>query len=214
MNNERDKEIQNYLGAIIKYSNKMYVESAVTDKDDLMQAGFIGMLNGLDSFSEEKAKLTGTKKTTYVIQCIFNSILQEANKFYGATSLPHNKRLRLNALKKMLNEGTSKEKIKETLEMDDKEFEELSGLIHLKNSVPISLLLEDEEPTPKDFVTESANDYLKGFGLNDEETQIIKLKLNGMTYNAIADHYNVSRETMRKRIHKIVSRIKKKIRDK
>lgn len=208
-----EQEMQNYVGAIIKYSNKMYLESPVCDKDDLVQAGYIGMLNGLKSFSKDKAKKTNTKKTTYVIQCIKNAILQEANKFYGTLTIPHNKRLKLNSFSKMISSGKSKEEIMEKMELSEKEFDELSGLRVLRNNTSLSSLQEEEnEPVEKKNqidITTLIDQQL--FNLSKEDMNIIVCKYSGMTYNDIADMYNVSRETMRKRVEKIISKIRKKM---
>jgi len=208
---DKDVEIQNYIGAIIKFSNRMYLESPVTGKEDLVQAGFIGMLSGLDSFSEVKAKETGTKKSTYVIQCIRNSILQEANKFYGATSLPHNKRLKLNALKKMKGQEKSKDEIIVSLEITDEEYEELDDLLQLKSIVNIDTVSEENNNSMMHIDAEHnefSDSFFLDMGLLEDEIRIIRLKMSGMTYNEIAEHYNVSRETMRKRIHRAILKIK------
>jgi len=206
-----DVEIQNYVGAIIKFSNRMYLESPVTDKEDLVQAGFIGMLSGLDSYCEVKAAETGTKKSTYVIQCIRNSILQEANKFFGATALPHNKRLKLNAFKKMMGQQKPRTEIIELLEITDEEFDEFNCLLQLKSVVNIDTLSEDDNHSMM-HIDEEQNEFddtfFKDIGLLEDEIRIIKLKMSGLTYNEIAEHYNVSRETMRKRIHKAILKIK------
>ncbi len=211
-----DVEIQNYVGAIIQFSNRMYLESPVTDKEDLVQAGFIGMLSGLTSYSEVRAKETGTKKTTYVIQCIRNSILQEANKFFGATALPHNKRLKLNAFKKMIGQNKPKEEIIEHLEITDEEFEEFNGLLSLKSVVNIDSLSEDDSHSIlhiDEEQNEFDDEFFKNIGMSDDEIRIIKLKMSGLTYNDIATHYNVSRETMRKRIHKAILKIKNNLKN-
>jgi RNA polymerase sigma factor (sigma-70 family) len=209
-----DEEVKNYIGAIIKLSNQMYIESPVTDKDDLMQAGFIGMLSGLESYSEEKAIEAGAKKTTYVIQCIRNSILQEANKFFGATTLPHNKRLKFNAFKRLKGQDKDKETIKDVLLITDEEYDEFVSFMTLKHVVNIeslaekdshSIVKEDENSKLDDIID---IDFFKSFGLPEEDIKILQFKLNGITYNEIAEYYNVSRETMRKRIHKILLKIK------
>lgn len=202
------------MGAIIKYSNKMYLESSVLDKDDLVQAGYIGMLNGLKSFSKDKAKETNTKKTTYVIQCIKNAILQEANRFYGPVTIPHNKRLKLNSFSKMASSGKSKEEIMKKMSITDKEYEELSGLRRFKNSISLVSVQEEDEPAATSRSKEVEIAELidqKRFNLSKEDMDIILCKYSGMTFNEIADMYNVSRETMRKRVEKIISKIKKKM---
>ncbi len=211
-----EKEVKNYIGAIIKFSNKMYLESPVTDKEDLVQAGFIGMINGLASFSEEKSKIKGAKKTTYVIQCIHNAILQEANKFFGATALPHNKRLKLNSFKKLMNQNKPKEDIKTLLSLSDDEYDEFNNLLQLKSVVNIDTLSEKDNHSILhiDSFEEKIDDTIfKKAGLIDEDVQILKLKLSGLSYNEIATQYNISRETIRKRIHKALLMVKNSIKE-
>jgi RNA polymerase sigma factor (sigma-70 family) len=210
------KEMKNYIGAIIKYSNQMYLESPVCDKEDLVQAGFIGMMNGLSSFSEEKSKKTGAKKTTYVIQCIKNAMMQEANKFYGPISIPHGKRLRLNAFKKLFSSGLEKEEIISKLDISEEEYEEFKTLSLIKSSIPLASLLEEEEPSKEDSqdnidIKTSYLQDINSLNLNKEEKDILTFKISGMSYNDIANFYNVSRETMRQKVHKIFVKIKKSI---
>lgn len=203
-----EQELKNYLGAIVKYANRMYLESSVSDKDDLIQAGTIGMINGLNSFDPEKAKQTGTKKTTYVIQCIRNAILQEANKFYGPLSLPHNKRLRLNAFKKLLNRGLEASEIKTLMKMSDAEYERLEDIVKIADCVAVTHTLVDatSEQEKEDLLA-----LLEDMELTDDERQLLRFKIEGMTYSQIAEHYGLSRETMRKRAHKLFDKIKSRI---
>ena len=203
-----EKELNNYLGAIVQYANRMYLESSVSDKDDLIQAGTIGMINGLNSFNPGKAKQTGTKKTTYVIQCIRNAILQEANKFYGPLSLPHNKRLRLNAFKKLLNRGLEASEIKTLMKMSETEFSRLEDIAKIADCVAVSHTLVDSS---KEELEEEILCILEDMELTDDERQLLKFKIEGMTYSQIAEHYGLSRETMRKRVHRLFDKIKSRI---
>lgn len=206
-----EKELKNYIGAIVKFSKQMYLESTVSDADDLIQAGTIGMINGLKTFSPERAAETGTKKTTYVIQCIRNAILQEANRFYGPLSLPHNKRLRLNAFKKLLHRGVSKSDIKTAMKMNEVEFEQLESITLIGRVATISDTLPEEDDSV--LLSDKQADItslLEDVQLNDDEKQLLKFKLEGMTYSQIAEHYGLSRETMRKRVHKVLEKIRNK----
>ncbi len=204
-----EKELDNYIGAIIKLSNQMYLESNVSDKDDLIQAGTIGMINGLNSFSPARAKAAGTKKTTYVIQCIRNAILQEANKFYGPLSLPHNKRLRLNTFKKLISRGEDKESIKTTMEMTETEYKNLENIIKVGKIVPIPDSVVDENQKSAED-QHNLSFLLEEVNLTEDERELLKFKLKGMTYSQIAKHYGLSRETMRKRVHKVFEKIRNK----
>jgi RNA polymerase sigma factor (sigma-70 family) len=201
-------ELKNYIGAIRKAANDMYLESNVCDKDDLEQAGILGMISGLNSFSPVRAKAAGTKKTTYVIQCIRNSVMQEANKFYGAVSLPHNKRLRLNSFRKLLNKGLPKEDIKTLLRMSDTEYANLERIAKLGQVNPVPESLVDETRTEDDAA--ELFSLLEEVKLTDDERQLLRFKLEGQTYTQIAEHYGLSRETMRKRVHKVIEKIRNK----
>lgn len=201
-------ELKKYIGAIIHHSKKMYLESVVCDMDDLTQAGMLGMMDGLKAFNEEKAKKYKIKKSTFVIRCIRTSIMEEANKFYGPLKIPHTKRLRLNSFKKLHNSGTSSSDIKTTMKMGDDEYIEMIRLAELggKNTVSIPINLEDDNFEP------IADDIFQGFGLDKNEVELLKLRvLDNLSYNKIAQQYNVGKETMRKRIHRILEKIKKGI---
>ena len=204
-----EQELEKYIKQIKLYASQMYLESAVSDKEDLEQAGKIGMINGLNSFSVEKAKQAGTKKSTYIIQCIRNAIMQEANKFYGPTSLPHNKRLRLNAFKKLLGRGVEEEDIKTAMKMSDVEFENLMTIVKVGKVVPVPDSIIDSASADFDNVTLSS--LLEGVDLNDDERQLLAFKLDGKTYSQIAEYYELSRETMRKRVHKVLEKIRNKV---
>lgn len=207
-----EEELKNYIGAIVKFSKQMYLESSVSDKDDLIQAGTIGMINGLKTFSPERAKQTGTKKSTYVIQCIRNAILQEANRFYGPLSLPHNKRLRLNAFKKLQSRGVSANHIKTVMKMSDTEYDQLERIIRVGQIVPVAdaLPMEDENGMVHHDQKSDLTSLLEEVELDDDEKQLLRFKLEGMTYSQIAEHYGLSRETMRKRVHKVLEKIRNK----
>jgi len=208
-----NKELKKYISTIHYYAKRMYMESSVCDKDDLVQAGMIGMNDGLEHFSEEKAKLTNTKKSTYVIGCIRNAMLEEANKFYGPLRLPHRKKLRLNTFKKMLVAGCQPDEIKEVMSMGDTEFEDLSKLIMYSGraTLQVPMGLEDRS---SDMPDESSFDLFTSKNLTDDEQEILRLRiLEDMTFAEIGKVYGVKRETMRKRVLAILNKIKAEIKD-
>lgn len=78
-----DKEARNKLIEhnlrLVAHIVKKY-ESKYVDQDDLISIGTIGLIKGIDSFSNKK----GTKLTTYCARCIENEILmyfRSNNKF-------------------------------------------------------------------------------------------------------------------------------------
>lgn len=204
-----EKELQNYIGAIIRLSNQMYLESNISDKDDLIQAGTIGLINGLKSFSAEKAKKSGAKKSTYIIQCIRNAILQEANKFYGPLSLPYNKSLRLTTFKKLFKQGVEPENIKLVLNMDEDEYKQIYSLLDLSKVSELSDSIIDSKSTFNN--DPDMSQIWNSIDLSKEEKEILQLKLSGMTYSKMAEHFSLSRETMRTKVHKILEKIRDKI---
>lgn len=191
----------------------MYLESSVCDRDDLIQAGMIGMVDGLKKFNKEKATALQTKKSTYVIGCIKNAMLEEANRFYGPLRLPHRKKLRLNTFKKLLNNGDSKEEICDKMNMADKEYDELNKLVAQarRHTVQIPFDLEDINAESPEHIS---HDVFNGKNLTDEEKQILDMRIfQNMTYSEIGKSFNTKRETMRKKVLGILLKIKDELRN-
>lgn len=74
-----EEELSKYIGIILFFANKTYCKSHIVDKEDIIQAGIIGMIKGLEKYDVKKAN--NSKKTSYISQCIKNNIYKEANKF-------------------------------------------------------------------------------------------------------------------------------------
>lgn len=206
-----DGELKKYISTIHYLAKRMYMESSVCDKDDLVQAGMIGMLDGLHHYDEEKAKSLKTKKSTYIIGCIRNAMLEEANKFYGPLRLPHRKKLRLNAFKRMIADGCSKQEIQTAMDMGDNEYDDLSRLSghSRRDTVQIPHDLPDINAIEP---SETSSDFLNSKSLTEEEQNILYMRLiQNMTYSEIGAVYGVKRETMRKRAKYILDKLKQEI---
>ena len=209
-----EKELKKYISTIHYFAKRMYVESSVCDKDDLIQAGMIGMLDGLKHFNKDKAKQFKTKKSTYVIGCIRNAMLEEANRFFGPLRLPHRKRLRLNTFKRLLSAGHDKDFICEKMDMNDKEYEEMNKLaLHgMKDTVSLPFDLED---VTADIPADIAYDIFSSFSLNDEEKRILDMRIfQQMSYSDIGKVFGVKRETMRKRYLAVLAKMREELKDK
>ena len=208
-----EKELKKYISTIHYYAKRMYVESSVCDKDDLVQAGMIGMMDGCRYFNKEKAAELKTKKSTYVIGCIRNSMLEEANRFYGPLRLPHRKKLRLNAFRKMVNNHATKEEILEKLKMSDTEFKDLTRL-SLQSRRDTILLPIDIEDFKVVSPEEVPGDVFSGKHLSEDEKSILDMRIfQSMTYAEIGKVFGVKRETMRKRVLAIMSKIREELKD-
>jgi RNA polymerase sigma factor (sigma-70 family) len=206
-----EKEFNKYINTIHFLAKRMYLESSVCDKDDLIQAGLIGMMDGIRSFSEARSIELKVKKSSYVIGCIRNAMLEEANKFYGPLRLPHRKKLRLNAFKKLFNDNTSAEEIKTILRMSDIEYAEMLRLSKQSRNKTIELSSELIDEDSDTYEIMSIHDIsLKHISLTDDERKILELRINnGLTYDAIGKIFGVKRETMRQRVLNIINKIKK-----
>jgi len=93
--------------------------------------------------------------------------------------------------------------------MSDTEFKNLQAIVKVGKVVPVPEALVDHSTTGIDSVDLSS--LLEDVDLTDDEKQLLKFKLEGMTYSQIAEHYSLSRETMRKRVHKVVEKIRSKV---
>lgn len=208
-----DKELKKYISTIHYLAKRMYMESSVCDREDLVQAGMMGMLDGLEHFDEEKAQEKKTKKSTYVIGCIRNAMLEEANKFYGPLRLPHRKKLRLNAFKKMLAEEASEEEIKTAMDMGDNEFHDLLRLLGQSRAGTVQIPHDLEDGRFKEPF-DSAKDVFSGKHLTEDEQHILYMRLiQNMTYAEIGAFYGVKRETMRKRVLNILQKLRQEYKD-
>jgi len=209
-----DKELKKYISTIHYFAKRMYVESSVCDKDDLVQVGMMGMMDGLRYFNKQKSIELNTKKSTYVIGCIRNAMLEEANKFYGPLRLPHRKKLRLNTFKKMVDSGTDKTDICSKMKMSDNEFSDMSRLARQsrKDTILLPIDLEDIKNTePEDI----PGDVFSGKNLTNDEKRILDMRIfQNMTYAEVGKSFGVKRETMRKRVLSIFSKIREELKDK
>lgn len=195
------------MAAVISFASKTYTNSPVVDDSDLMQAGVIGLINGLRSYDPKKSK--GSKKSTYILHCIKREMIEEANKFYGPFRLPNIKKLNLNKLTKLLEENKlSKKEIITTLGISNREYEELLKIAPHKESSKISSEIVEKQNTP---YVEPIEELLEVYELSDMEKNIVALRLNGYTYKFISQKFGLSEETIRQRHIKILSKIRGKI---
>jgi RNA polymerase sigma factor (sigma-70 family) len=208
-----DKELKKYISTIHYFAKRMYFESSVCDKDDLVQVGMLGMIDGLRHFNKQKSTELKTKKSTYVIGCIRNAMLEEANKFYGPLRLPHRKKLRLNAFKKMVDNRVEKSVICKKMKMSDAEFDTMVRLAKQarKDTILLPIDLEDiNNVEPEDI----PGDVFCGKNLTDDEKNILDMRIfRNMTYAEIGKTFGVKRETMRKRVISIFSKIREELKD-
>ena len=174
----------------------------VIDRDDLVQSGLIGILNGLKTYDPKKAR--GFKKTTYILKCIRAEMMEEANKFYGPFRLPHEKKLSLNKLCKLLNKQYSKEDIKKSLSLSEKEYEEILSIIKSCSSIQNI----EECLLPAKTTKASIDDTINNLPLSKEEIELLKYRIDGYTYSEIASFMNSHKETVRNKFLKLLSKIK------
>ena len=71
--NSRNKLIEHNLRLVAHIVKKF--ESKYVDQDDLISIGTIGLIKGVDTFSNDK----GVRITTYCARCIENAILTSRN---------------------------------------------------------------------------------------------------------------------------------------
>lgn len=201
-----EEELQNYLGAVIFFSKKMYFNSSVISHEDLMQAGVIGLINGLRSYNPKKSK--GSKKETYIISCIRREMMEEANKFYGVFKIPHPKKLTLNKFINMNDKNSSKEEIIKQLGLSEKEYGDLLMLSTKGDSSELTEAVED------DFKFDlSLETVLNELNLSDKEKELLTLKLDGHTYKYIGKRFGAHKETVRTQYLKLIKRIKEEFYD-
>lgn len=180
----------------------MYTNSSVVDRNDLIQAGMLGLLNGLKSYNPIKSK--GAKKETYILNCIRREMMDEANKFYGPFKIPHEKKLLLNKFIKLFNKKSSKKDIKKILELSDKEYGEL---LHLSKNNNVQQLDNLNLITLPSF-TDDIDSILNSFHIKEYEKQLIKLRLDGHTYKYIGFVLGFHAETVKQQYNKLLNKIK------
>ncbi len=158
----RNKLIEHNLRLVAhivkKYDNKK-------DNDDLISIGTIGLIKGIDSYSNSH----NTKITTYIARCIENEILM-----YYRNNKKHNKNISINESIGFDKEG-NEITILDILKTDNPDFIED---IHKKNNIN---LLKNYF----NILTEREKDILiKRYGLNNE---------NEVTQKDIAKKLGISR---------------------
>jgi len=203
MKNITNRDIEQYIGAVYSFSKRMYYSNNVIDTDDLIQAGFIGLLSGIRSFKRGK----GTKKSTYVIWCIRRAIMEEANKFYGPFKIPHAKKLLLNKFIKLVAKNATKAQIVKQLELSNNDYELFTNLLGKDITIEIPLTLVDSVK-----YSDHLEDILS-INLSNIDKQILGFRLNNYTYANIALITKLEESEVKSRYLKVLERIKESMAD-
>ena len=75
---EREQLIIEKMPLVDKVYNKNFRNSYFyIDKDDLIQEGYIGLINGIDTYNDKKGKLN-----SYLYICIKNRMINYCNKVF------------------------------------------------------------------------------------------------------------------------------------
>lgn len=196
-------EINNYLAAIIHFSHKMYVNSPIIDKEDLMQAGMVGLINGLNGY--DKKKSNGAKKSSYIIRCIRSEMMDEANKFFGVFRLPHAKKLKLN---KFYKQGMTKDKLIKELSLSNKEYNELYNLVCI-STINESTSMIDIEKIIDSKDGDNFQKLLSELNLTEKERNLLSLRGAGYTFNEIGNILGLDTSVARNQFVLLVKKIRK-----
>lgn len=197
-------EVNNYLAAIIHFSHKMYVNSPIIDKEDLMQAGMVGLINGLNGY--DKKKSNGAKKSSYIIHCIRSEMMDEANKFFGVFRLPHAKKLKLN---KFFKQGMTKEKLIKDLSLSAKEYNELYNLVQISTINEITSNTDIEKIIDKKSNINDFQKLLVELNLTEKERTLLSLRGAGYTFNEIGNILGLDTSVARNQFFSLIKKIKK-----
>lgn len=200
---ELNVEYNNLIYSIIYKYFKFY-----KSKDDLYQAGYIGLLNALNNYDPAR----GVKFTTYAYQYIYGEILKQVNhdknlKIDRSTSLLYLKIVKVSALlsQKLMHEPTCKE-VADYLEIS----EEL--VINANISASTILNIEDKEPNYKeDYVGKIAlrQELDK---LSDTELKIIKNRYEeDLTQSETASKLGMTQVQVSRKEKKILEKLKKQL---
>ncbi len=159
----RNKLIEHNL-RLVAHIVKKY-ESKYVDQDDLISIGTIGLIKGIDSFSNKK----GTKITTYCARCIENEILM-----YFRSNNKFNKNISINESIGFDKDG-NEISILDILKVPSPDFIEN---ISLKEDISLlNKYIKILSPREKEIL-------IRRYGLNNKEEQ---------TQKVIAKELNISR---------------------
>ncbi len=159
----RNKLIEHNLRLVAHIVKKFDTKN--TDTDDLISIGTIGLIKGIDSYSNDKK----TKITTYAARCIENEILM-----YFRQNKKNNNNVSLNDSIGYDKEGNEINLI----DVLKDESEDYADSIHLKNNVNLlKKYLTDLKGREKEII-------IKRYGLNNKKE---------MTQKEIAKEMGISR---------------------
>lgn len=151
--------------------------------EDIMSEGMIGLMKAIDKFDPEKGK----KFTTYAHAYVSGAIMD----YYNRLAYDHPGEFSANTILTSMYDPEYEEEFIDTI-IDDHDMEE-------------QMINEHDHNTKMAYVRQ----YLTR--LSDKDREVFDMYISGMSQNEIKDHFNVSRESIRKSIIKTQEKLKKNI---
>ncbi len=183
--NEEASEIlyQKYQPLIISIATKIYnkINNKVgLELSDLIQEGMLGLSFAIRKYDQNGKALFYTYAKTCIERKIISAIV-------GASRLKH----------RILNESISF-----NVETARREQSEIDSVLSDNRMNPESLLIMNEE--------EQELERKINTNLDEQEIQILELKMNNLTYNEIANILGISKKQVDNKLRRIRSKLKEK----
>lgn len=158
----------NNIALIVKIAKSSYKECPVIDLDDLKQSGFLGLVDAVDGWDEEKGAFI-----TYAYNCIKHRITQQTRRLSNCCRINH---------RSFDNEEIMKK-------VNAKSLDEDYGLVGGNN---LGNLISDNKDVFEDVLMSNAIINILESFLNERERYVLIQRLNGLQWNEIGELIGVT----------------------
>ena len=192
---------QEHFGIVVSQALK-FPRSNVCDMDDYIQEGVIALIKAMRTYDPNR----GTKWSTYAMTCVYRAISHQCQKFKHPLNVPPEVNSKHLKIVKLSQDGYSKQEICETLDISNKRYNTIMDLFNKVYLITREIIDEQEDPMVV------LRDVVDGL-VDNLELNLLRMRLQGHTFQEIGDKYGKSNEWARRITNKLIKRIREHYND-